>query len=1112
MLRNIFINLVFLVLLTTSLNAQENFMSQILMARELLENSNLDNSNKVTDFINNQPKINQGNIPTSKTPKNINSNDLRNPNISTIQIVEEKPTLSQIEQYYHLLTPESLPIYGQDAFSNQENPNLLFFNTMGRDYRLAPGDIINVVIRGLNPLDKKLQISMDGMIVLPNLQPIFVEGLNLELIEKKLLEVIQIDDFSATVNVSLNAARLVPIQITGAAQQPKTIAVPAYTPFSRVISLVGGIRKDGSFRDITLIDSSNIEISVDLYDLLRGKNTFNDPILKNATRIHINDIGLTVAITGFVGRPGIFELSNNQTKIKAKDLLELANAKMLPPGAAIEILKLNEQGIVQKQKIQNIENLVINAGEVLKITLPQTANTDRILVQGAVLDGYEINSNTKKSLAEILKYGATLADNALLDFAIIKPKPISKKPLRTVDLHYAFANPNKVLVSPGESIIILNPFLYNQILENNYNTYPIDNPEKDKDKDKDIQLLNSDQLQENEVKSQNLIKTLLELIETKRLLKTTQKIYLDNNIVALVPNLPRNSSTNIIKEQINLPDDLNLDFALKIKNFGKTNMKVVSFSPHGVFNDKSENVNLFEDDSHSNIKLFTNQYLLSLFNSNKDQLKQEVEQVRPIMIYVDSILKHVVSKNTNLQKSSAFSNLATDPNIYPFLVRAVSIKNSNEIIVPISHYGSLTTIIKPNKTLSEVEFFSRNYISQLLEDKGIDLTTVLEDDSKEQLIPFGMNQFGTNQFGTNQFGMNHSTVNKKITPADADAEHATDIEINPQHLNVIKRNSKLVSGALEKPGFYPVVGEINLENLISLAGGLLPGADLENITIREYGNNNGETNIIGTKYIDITSIHPEQVLLDGYFTVFIPHLVNNAAVGYIELEGEVSHPGKYSFSRTETLEEILTRAGGFTETAYPLGASFFRESLKNEQKVSNENLAREIERSILFLSQSQVSGAGDQINAVITYANQLKNMPASGKQILKIEGSSKKMLLQDGDKLVIPKRPSHVTISGSVQNPVTAVYNPEKSLENYISEAGGLKRIADKKNIFVLLPNGQNITLSALQKDGAVLPAGSVIIVPPKTDKLTALGLTDIWSRVLGNIATSILAINAATK
>jgi hypothetical protein len=33
-------------------------------------------------------------------------------------------------------------------------------------------------------------------------------------------------------------------------------------------------------------------------------------------------------------------------------------------------------------------------------------------------------------------------------------------------------------------------------------------------------------------------------------------------------------------------------------------------------------------------------------------------------------------------------------------------------------------------------------------------------------------------------------------------------------------------------------------------------------------------------------------------------------------------------------------------------------------------------------------------------------------------------------------------------------------------------------------------------------------VVPPKTDKLSILGLTDIISRVMGNIATSVLAIN----
>jgi hypothetical protein len=42
----------------------------------------------------------------------------------------------------------------------------------------------------------------------------------------------------------------------------------------------------------------------------------------------------------------------------------------------------------------------------------------------------------------------------------------------------------------------------------------------------------------------------------------------------------------------------------------------------------------------------------------------------------------------------------------------------------------------------------------------------------------------------------------------------------------------------------------------------------------------------------------------------------------------------------------------------------------------------------------------------------------------------------------------------------------------------------------------------------SIIPPGSVIVVPPKVDRLSALGLTDVVSRVLGNIATSILAIN----
>ena len=64
--------------------------------------------------------------------------------------------------------------------------------------------------------------------------------------------------------------------------------------------------------------------------------------------------------------------------------------------------------------------------------------------------------------------------------------------------------------------------------------------------------------------------------------------------------------------------------------------------------------------------------------------------------------------------------------------------------------------------------------------------------------------------------------------------------------------------------------------------------------------------------------------------------------------------------------------------------------------------------------------------------------------------------------------------------------------------------MADLKRAYILLPNGE----STPADEDSIIPPGAVIVVPPKTDRLTVLGLTDLVSRVLGNIATSVLAIN----
>ena len=211
---------------------------------------------------------------------------------------------------------------------------------------------------------------------------------------------------------------------------------------------------------------------------------------------------------------------------------------------------------------------------------------------------------------------------------------------------------------------------------------------------------------------------------------------------------------------------------------------------------------------------------------------------------------------------------------------------------------------------------------------------------------------------------------------------------------------------------------------------------------------------------------------------------------------------------------MIERAGGLTKVAYPLGLNFARETLKAQERQTNLILANKLEQSIISLSQNQKEGAGDQINAILAYAKQLRALPVNGRQTVNYASISQKdnIYLEDGDTIFIPKRPSHVSITGRVQNATIASYEKNKKIEDYIEDAGGLDRIADIKNIFVTLPNGQSLTQERLKESGGIIPPGSVIIIPPKTDKLSLLGLTEVFSKVLGNIATSILAINAVSN
>jgi protein involved in polysaccharide export with SLBB domain len=294
--------------------------------------------------------------------------------------------------------------------------------------------------------------------------------------------------------------------------------------------------------------------------------------------------------------------------------------------------------------------------------------------------------------------------------------------------------------------------------------------------------------------------------------------------------------------------------------------------------------------------------------------------------------------------------------------------------------------------------------------------------------------------------------------------------------------------------------------MLAAAGGLTENADITRLEIIKQRVLDGKILADKVSRVDLISSDASVVRLNDRYSINVPSLINEVETGIVTLNGEVSRPGEYIIARDETLHDLITRAGGLTDVAYPLGAVFTRKSLKESQRESNALLAEQLEQAVLQVAQSDTSDAGEQVKAVLGYAQRLRQQDVTGRLSVNVllADVSAPVYLQNGDVLMIPKRPAHVSVIGSVQKDTVASYSADKRLSAYLASAGGTNRLADIKRAYILLPNGESIEAN----EESIIPSGAVIVVPPKTDRLTVLGLTELVSRALGNIATSVLAIN----
>lgn len=250
---------------------------------------------------------------------------------------------------------------------------------------------------------------------------------------------------------------------------------------------------------------------------------------------------------------------------------------------------------------------------------------------------------------------------------------------------------------------------------------------------------------------------------------------------------------------------------------------------------------------------------------------------------------------------------------------------------------------------------------------------------------------------------------------------------------------------------------------------------------------------------------------------------------YIRLEGEVKAAGVYSIRPGETLHQLLQRAGGLTENAYIYGAQFLRESARREQQKRLQQYVDEVENNIdQNASMLATRAISTQQDATLQTALEtqraglarLRMTPASGRVVLNVAHDSNginalpDVRLENGDRLVVPPVPATVEVVGTVYNQSTFLYAKGLRVGDYLEQAGGPTRYADKGRMFILRADGSveskdvHSLLFKPSFSNLKMYPGDALVVPPTVLKATKIRNLLDWSQVIGNFGVGAAAIN----
>lgn len=302
-------------------------------------------------------------------------------------------------------SPEELKQFGYDFFydQNSRSSNIEVPTT----YQLQKGDVFTLFIFGKKEQVTELLIDNEGEVFIPNIGPIIVAGLSISEANEKIQIKLKRKYVNFDSQIKLNSTKSVMILISGNVHNPGSYNVNKYESIFSALSRANGVTKTGSLRNIKLLKSGGKKVSIDLYNYLLNGEPQDSISFSEGDILFIPAITASVAISGAVNKPGIYEIKEDE---KLKDVLKFSSGLSL--NAFKKTLYINRFDDSFKRKVASFTTKT-NKEMAIQLGKERVFNGDVIFIPKKPMESYgyiQIMGNVNVPSKFEYKKGMTMGD------------------------------------------------------------------------------------------------------------------------------------------------------------------------------------------------------------------------------------------------------------------------------------------------------------------------------------------------------------------------------------------------------------------------------------------------------------------------------------------------------------------------------------------------------------------------------------------------------------------------------------------------------------------------------------------------------------------------------